>query len=82
MANLTANAYLYSCLMFMLFSDKYQLIGTLMSECSCHSNVNSTAAAAASVTDGGTPGSEGINAAAAAAAAPSSGSSSGICILV
>ena len=70
-----------------VFSDKYQLIGTLVNDCSCHSNVNCAAAAAAgggADTPGtphtphtpGTPGSEGIN---AAAAAPSS---SGICVLV
>jgi len=64
------------CVLFC--SDKYQLIGTLISDCSCHSNTNSAAAAAA---DGGnTPvtASEGIN----TPAAPASVSSSGLCVLV
>jgi len=64
-----------------LFSDKYQLIGKLIGDCSCHSNVNSAAAAATAGDvggDGSTRGNEGIT----TAAAPSSASSSGLCILV
>jgi len=59
------------------FLDKYQLIGTLVSECSCHSNVNAAAGGGA---DGGdAPASEGIN---TAAAAPPQSGPSGICALV
>jgi len=63
------------------FLDKYQLIGTLVSDCSCHSNANSTNAAAAAAVvapvDVDAPASEGINTAAAAPTVPS-----GICVLV
>jgi len=62
-----------------VFLDKYRLIGTLVSDCSCHSNGNSANAAAAATVagDGGdAPASEGIN---TAAAPPGP---SGICILI
>jgi len=56
------------------FVDKYPLIGTLVSDCSCHSNANSATAAAAAPVGGDAPASEGIN---TAAPVPS-----GICVLV
>jgi len=68
---------IFYLVMVCFFPDKYQLIGTLMSECSCHSNVNYAAAAPAAVATTGTPATEGIT-----AAAPPSTSSSGICVLV
>jgi len=74
----------------LVFPDKYQLIGTLISDCSCHSNDNSAAAPAAADNDddaaavaagsGNTPASEGINS--AVAAAEPSKRSSGLCVLI